>query len=159
MIALVAALASNGCIGANGKLPWCLPEDFARFKALTIGKVVLMGRKTWESLPDRFRPLPGRVNVVITRQPAYAVPEEVATFPSIADALTALDGREVMVIGGAEIYAQAIHRADALHLTHVHRDVPGDAFFPSIDPAVWHTAEREDHDGFSFVTYTRRVNG
>lgn len=156
MISLIAALSTNHCIGTNGKLPWHIPGELARFKALTMGKTVLMGRKTWESLPEKFRPLPGRTNVVVTRQPGYDVPPGVIVHASVDAALGALAHVKIMVIGGAEIYAQTIGRADTLHLTHVHREVAGDAFFPAIDPAVWRESAREDHDGFSFVTYHRK---
>lgn len=155
MIALIAAVATNGCIGIDGKLPWHIPEDVARFKALTMGKTVLMGRKTWESLPNRFRPLPGRTNVVISRSTGYDVPPGVTVFASIDDALVALVDQDVYVIGGAKIYAQTIGRADRLILTRVDRIVAGDTFFPEISPQQWSEATRESHEGFAFVTYER----
>ena len=151
-ITLIAAISKNNVIGTEGRLPWHIPEDLKRFKTLTVGKVVLMGRKTWESIPDKFRPLPGRTNVVVTRQPDYPVPAGVQTFQSIDDALK----NDVMVIGGAEIYRQTIDRADRLEITHVDRVIEGDATFPAIDPSVWKETIRDDRDGFSFVTYARR---
>lgn len=153
MITLIAAIANNNCIGVNGNLPWSIPEDIARFKALTMGKVVLMGRKTWESLPTKFRPLPGRTNIVITRRTRYDVPVGVLVYPSLEEALAR--HMDVCIIGGAEIYAQALPRADRLEITHVHRAVDGDAFFPVIAEQVWHEATRQDHMEFSFVTYER----
>jgi dihydrofolate reductase len=155
MVTIVAAVARNGCIGKDGALPWRIPADMKRYRAITMGKVVVMGRKTWESIPAKFRPLPGRTNVVVTRQPDYPLPEGVERRASLADALAAHAGAEVVINGGGEIYAQAIATADALDVTHVHRDVDGDAFFPPIDPARWRETSREDHDGFSFVTYER----
>lgn len=155
MVTLVAAVAKNGCIGKGGELPWRIPEDTKRFKDLTTGSIVVMGRKTWESIPEKFRPLPNRHNVVVTRQEGYALPDGVDRFNSLDAALDVFVTNTVMVIGGAEIYAQAIGRADTLQITHVNRDVEGDTFFPPIDPAVWKESWREDHDGFSFVTYTR----
>lgn len=155
MITLVAAVARNGCIGKDGALPWRIPEDMQRYRRITMGKVVVMGRKTWESIPAKFRPLPGRTNVVVTRNPDYPVPDGVERAPSLAAALAAHAGEEVIVNGGGEIYARAMPRADALDITHVDRDVEGDTFFPVIDPVVWRETWREDHDGFAFVTYRR----
>lgn len=154
-VSLIAAVANNNCIGNDGTLPWHLPEDLKHFKQLTVGKTVLMGRKTWESIPERFRPLPDRKNAVVTRQADYAVPEGVLRFSSLEDAFAALASDDVVVIGGADIYAQSMDKADRLFITHVDRSVDGDAFFPVIDPNAWRETEREDHDGFSFVTYTR----
>lgn len=156
MITIVAAVARNGCIGKDGGLPWRIPEDMQRYRNITMGKVVVMGRKTWESIPERFRPLPGRTNVVLTRQEAYPLPAGVERYASLAAALAAHAGAEIVINGGAAVYAAALGCADALELTRVHRDVEGDTFFPALDPAVWKETAREDHDGFSFVTYRRR---
>jgi dihydrofolate reductase len=123
---------------------------------VTLGKVVVMGRKTWESIPAKFRPLPGRTNAVVTRQADYALPVGVERFGSLDEALRVHAADDVIVNGGAALYREAIGRADVLDITHVHRDVEGDTFFPVIDPAVWRATKREDHDGFSFVTYERR---
>lgn len=155
MITLVAAVARNGCIGRGGALPWRIPEDMQRYRRITMGKVVVMGRKTWESIPAKFRPLPGRTNVVVTRNPDYPVPDGVERAPSLEAALAAHVDDEVVINGGGEIYGRAMPRADALDITHVDRDVDGDAFFPPIDPVVWRETWREDHDGFAFVTYRR----
>ncbi|MDO8599125.1 MAG: dihydrofolate reductase [bacterium] len=155
MIALIAAVAKNNCIGSDGKLPWHIPEDFAHFKQHTTGKVVLMGRKTWESLPPKFRPLPNRTNVVITRQKEYDVPPGVEVYPAIDDAIAAHTADDTYVIGGAQLYEQTIGRADRLIITHIDRTVDGDAFFPVIGAPPWCEVAREDHDGFSFVTYER----
>lgn len=155
MLALVAAVSKNNCIGRHNAIPWRIPEDMQHFKDVTNGKIVLMGRKTWESLPPKFRPLPNRKNIVITRQTPYSVPENVEVHPSIDDALAAHEGKDIVVIGGAEIYRQTIDRADTLYITHVNREVNGDAYFPKIDPAIWKETEREEHDGFAFVTYKK----
>lgn len=155
MLSLIFAASKNNCIGNNGKLPWHLPEDMKRFRQLTMGKTVLMGRKTWESLPIKFRPLPGRNNVVVTRQANYTVPAGVHLHSSIESALAHHTDEDIVVIGGAEIYNQTINRADTLYVTHVDQIVEGDAFCPSIDPKQWKETERENHDGFSFVTYKR----
>ena len=160
-IALVAAIARGGVIGRDNTIPWRLPEDVARFKVLTTGHPVVMGRRTWNSLPDRFRPLPGRRNVVVTRNPAWeGVGAERAA--SLDEALRLLDGESVIfVIGGAELYAAALPVADELVLTEIDLDVDGDTFFPPFDRNTFAEVSREQHvaaDGtpFAFVVYRRR---
>ena len=154
-LSLVAAIAQNNCIGKNGTLPWHIPEDLKHFKEITTGKIVLMGRKTWDSLPAKFRPLPNRINLVITTQANLALPEGVEVFMSIAQALGKYGDREVAIIGGAQIFNATIDLADTLYITHVQQTVEGDVFFPPIDPKKWHEIQREDHDEFSFVTYKK----
>jgi dihydrofolate reductase len=160
-VVLVAAVARNGVIGRDGTLPWHLPEDMAHFRAVTIGHPVVMGRRTWESLPDRFRPLPGRRNVVVTRNPDWqADGAERATSLEDALALTR-DADTVCVIGGAELFAAALPRADELLLTELDLDVDGDTFLPPLDPEQFAEVAREPHigaggTGYSFVTYRRR---
>ena len=153
-VTLIAALSQNRCIGNNGELPWRIPEDLRHFKELTSGHPVVMGRKTWESIPERFRPLPNRTNCVLTRQVTYPLPNGVERYASLEEALAAHANETLFVIGGEEIYRQALPLADCLELTHVHQDVPGDAFFPEWEGA-WRENARQDHDGFSFVTYRR----
>ena len=155
MIALIAAISENYVIGNDNDLPWHIPEDLKHFKEVTKGHTVLMGRKTWESIPEKYRPLPKRLNIVITRQENYDVPEGVELFSSIDAAFDAHKGEDIMVIGGGGIYEQTIERADRLYMTHVHREVPGDVFFPKIDESIWKEIERDDHEEFSFVTYER----
>ncbi len=140
-LCLIAAVAKNGCIGKNGGIPWKIPGEQLLFKKLTLGKVVLMGRKTWESIPEKFRPLEGRANVVITHQTPYQLPPEVEQFTDITSALRAHAAEEICVIGGAEIYTATIGAADHLYITHLHEAIEGDAFFPTIDPAVWEPIE------------------
>lgn len=158
-ISLIAALAANRVIGRQGALPWHLPEDLRRFKALTLGHPVLMGRRTWESIG---RPLPGRRNIVITRQADYR-PSGAEVFPDLGSALAALAGAaEVFVIGGGELYAAALPLAHRLQLTELHQEVEGDARFPPRDPAHWAETWREPHtapDGmrYDFVVYERRA--
>lgn len=156
-IVLVAALAQNGVIGAENRMPWHLPEDLRHFKALTLGKPVLMGRKTWESLG---RPLPGRNNIVITRDPQYR-PEGAQVAHSVAEAL-ALAGAvtEICVIGGAEIYALTLPLADCLELTEIAQEFAGDTRFPAWEPRDWREVRREAHQSesglaYAFVTYQR----
>jgi len=160
-ISLVAAVARGGVIGRDNAIPWRLPEDMERFRALTMGHPVVMGRRTWASLPERFRPLPGRRNVVVTRSPDwYADGAERAG--SLDEALRLLEGvPQVFVIGGAELYVAALPLADALLLTEVKLDVEGDTVFPPFDRTVFEEVSRERHVSvtgtpFSFVTYLRR---
>ena len=158
-LTLIAAVARNRVIGRGNDLVWRSPEDMARFKAATLGKTVIMGRKTWESLPPKFRPLPGRRNIVVTRQADYAAPgAEVAT--SLPAAVVLADDGEAFVMGGGELYAQALPLADRLLLTEVELTPEGDTLFPEVAATEWREAARESHrDGngvrFDFVTYTR----
>jgi dihydrofolate reductase len=160
-VALVAAVARGGVIGRDSGIPWRLPEDVARFRELTTGHAVVMGRKTWDSIPDRFRPLPERRNVVVTRNPAWHA-EGAERVSSVEDALELLeDEGHAFVIGGAEIYAAALPLADELLLTEIERDVEGDTFFPDWDREAFEVVSREERvsqDGipFAFVTYHRR---
>ncbi|KKW42909.1 MAG: Dihydrofolate reductase [Candidatus Magasanikbacteria bacterium GW2011_GWA2_56_11] len=154
-LSLIAAVSDNNCIGKKGRLPWHIPEDMQHFRDLTLGKPVLMGRKTWESIPDKFRPLPQRTNMVITRQADYPAPGGVERYAAIDEAIAAHPDEEIMIIGGADIYRQTIDRADRLYITHVHQIVDGDAFFPEINPQQWEPTERESRGNFEFVTYAR----
>lgn len=155
-ISLIAAFSQNHCIGKNNKLPWNIPEDLAHFKAITKGNVVIMGRKTWESLPNIFRPLPDRKNVVISRQLDYKVPQNVECFSSLSLALEKFKNEKLFIIGGEQLFKEGLDLADTLFITHVHRVVEGDAFFPIIDESKWKELKREDHPTYSFVTYSLR---
>ncbi|HEY9411181.1 MAG TPA: dihydrofolate reductase [Jiangellaceae bacterium] len=150
----IAAVARNGVIGAQGDLPWRLPADLRRFKALTTGHVLVMGRKTFESIG---RALPGRTTIVVTRRASWSA-GGVLVASSVDDALAAAAGLgpETFVAGGAEIYAQTLARADRLELTEVHAEPEGDTFFPELDRSAWLEVAREPHDGFDFVSYVRR---
>lgn len=161
-LVLVVARAGNGVIGVDGKLPWHIPADLRRFKMMTVGKPVVMGRKTFESIG---KPLPGRQNIVMTRDPAWRA-EGVTVAPNLAEAIAAagLDPRaragEIMVIGGGEIYAQALPSATRIELTEVHVAPQGDAVFPPLDDR-WRESFREHHPAtdatpaFDFVTFVR----
>ncbi|PIR03411.1 MAG: hypothetical protein COV60_00445 [Candidatus Magasanikbacteria bacterium CG11_big_fil_rev_8_21_14_0_20_43_7] len=156
MITLVAAISKNNCIGKNNNLPWHIPEDLKRVKQLTLGKVLIMGRNTWESIPEHYRPLKGRTNVVITRNGTYPLPDGVERYSSIEGALTAHEGEDIVSFGGEGIFRDMIGYTDTLEITHVDMIIETcDAFFPNIDMAVWKEVRREDHVGFSYVTYTR----
>jgi dihydrofolate reductase len=158
MITLILALADNGVIGRNGAIPWRIGDDLKRFKQLTLGKPVVMGRKTWDSLPKK--PLPERTNIVVTRQPGWKAEGAIAA-SSLDDALAqAAQAAEVMVIGGAEIYRAALAKAQRIELTEVHRPFEGDAFF-SFEREAWREVAREEHAtqhglSFSYVTLTRK---
>jgi dihydrofolate reductase len=161
-LVVIAALARNRAIGRDNALLWHLPEDMKHFRAATTGHPVVMGRRTWDSLPERFRPLPGRRNIVVTRQAGWqAAGAERAG--SLAEALALLAGTSrAFVIGGAELYAAALPLADELVLTEIDRDFDGDCFFPPLPPD-FDEVERRPHPaaapndfGFAFVTYRRR---
>ena len=155
-IVLVLAVAQNGVIGKKGAIPWHISDDMKRFKALTLGHTVVMGRKTWDSLPKK--PLPGRINVVVTRQKDWQA-EGAVVANSLGQATAGTSGT-VMVIGGAEIYERALPLASRIELTEIHKDFDGDARFV-LDRTGWHETLREDHvtpDGlrYSYVTLDRR---
>jgi len=161
-ISLVAAIARGGVIGREGTLPWRIPEDMVRFRALTMGHPVVMGRRTWDSLPVRFRPLPGRRNVVVTRNVMWAG-DGAERAGSLEDALELLgDVRRVFVIGGAELFAQALPLAQELLLTEIDAEFEGDTFFPEWERAAFEETSRTEHvtDAgirYSFVTYSRAI--
>ncbi len=155
MIAIVVAHSANRVIGRDGGLPWHLPTDLRRFKELTTGGTVVMGRRTYESLPERFRPLPGRRNLVVSRAGCDA-PE---VFGSVEAALEAAGG-DCFVIGGGEVYAQTVPLADRVYATEVAAEVDGDVFFPQLAETEWRCVERgatieENDHAFSFRTYAR----
>lgn len=156
-VTLVAAVAVNGVIGHDGDIPWRLPADQARFKRLTTGHVLVMGRRTYESIG---RPLPDRTTVVVTGQPGWAdaAPDGVQVAGSIEAALAlalAVDP-EVFVVGGVEVYRATLPLADRLELTLVDAEPPGDAWFPPVDWSSWDEVAREPGDGFTFVSFVRR---
>lgn len=156
---LIYARARNGTIGKDNQMPWHLPEDLAHFKRVTLGQPVIMGRKTWDSLPARFRPLPGRLNIVITRQNDWQA-EGALRAGSIEDAMGLCgNAPDAWIIGGAEIYRQAEPLASTAVVTEIAQDFDGDAFAPVLG-ADWRELQREAHSaasgmGFAFVTYQR----
>jgi dihydrofolate reductase len=159
LISLIVAMAQNGVIGRDNALPWRLPADLKRFKAFTLGKTVLMGRKTFESIG---RPLHGRDNLVLTRDRRWLA-AGVIVVHSVEQALTRAGDKELVAIGGAQIYRLLMPFARRIYLTHVHADVPGDTFFPDFDPTQWddvecrmHPADEEHAYPVTFVTLERR---
>ena len=166
-LAMIAAQSQNRVIGNNNKLPWYLPEDLKYFKRVTLGKPIIMGRKTFESIG---RPLPGRTNIIITRNPGWThdgagvrVVHSLQQAIELAESLALVNGfEESLVIGGAEIYALALPQADRLYLTQVHAEVQGDAHFPPLDPSQWREMAREDFSAiepnpydYSFIVLDR----
>ena len=156
-LSIIVAVANHNVIGINNTLPWHLPEDLKRFKALTMGHHIVMGRKTYESLG---RLLPGRTSVIVTRNKDYQV-EGAVIVHSIAQAIAACaDDDELFLIGGAELYQQGFMLADKLYITEVHADFAGDAFLADVDLALWDEVSRESHQAenglaYSYVTYQR----
>jgi dihydrofolate reductase len=155
---IIAAVAANRVIGAGNRIPWRLPADLKRFKQLTMGHSLIMGRKTFESIG---RPLPGRTSIVVTHQD-YAAPEGVLVARSVGEALSLARGDEVFIAGGAEIYRQTLPMSDRVYLTRLEHEFEGDTFFPETDWSGWRVAERERHEAgegqpfaFEFVTYEK----
>ena len=161
MLALIAACGRGRVIGIDNRLPWHLPEDMKFFRETTRGKPVIMGRKTWESLPDAFRPLPGRLNIVVSRNAGFQAAGGTVV-GSLPEALSAArDANIAFVIGGAELYRQSLPLADRLILTEIDQDYPGDAFFPPFSMDEWTETSRQPQVSatglpFAFVTYERR---
>jgi len=164
-LALIWAMSRNRTIGRNNALPWHLPEDLKYFKQVTMGKPIIMGRKTWESIG---RPLPGRSNIVISRDPSYRaegvkIVHSLVEAIALAESIALIDGvDEAVVIGGAQIYALALPLAQRLYMTQVHAEVEGDAFFPQFDLTQWEELGREDFSAsgpnpydYSFVVFER----
>ena len=159
-ITLIAAMAANRAIGIDNRLPWRLPADQRRFKALTMGHPMIMGRRTFDSIGGR--PLPGRPTIVVTRDPGWSAPG-VEVAHAFDEALALAQGDEVFVAGGEEIFRRALPRADRIQLTRIDQDFPGDTFFPEIDGDDWEIVEREDHGptaetpfAYSFLVMDRK---
>lgn len=159
-LTLLAAVARNGIIGRDNGLPWRLPDDLRRFRALTLGKTVVMGRKTYESLPGS---LPGRHSVVVSRDQAFAAPHDIEVARSLEEALARARSTEIFIIGGASLYRQTLDRADRLYVTQIDADIEGDASFPTYDPQDWelvadepHPADARHAHAFRFLRLERR---
>jgi dihydrofolate reductase len=162
-LGLIFARSRNGVIGKAGGLPWHLPEDMAHFKQVTTGCPVIMGRKTWESLPERFRPLPGRINIVVTRQPGWKAPGATHA-ASLPEAVALCAGEpQAWIIGGAEVYAQALPLAHTAEVTEIDAHFEGDVFAPRFGPEwreVARTRQRSVNGlEYSFITYRKTEPG
>lgn len=163
MISIIAAASTNNAIGVQGRLPWKLSDDLKRFKKLTMGKPIIMGRSTWESIGQ---PLSGRQNIILTRQADF-VAHGCDVAASVEDALEiAGDSEEIMIIGGGQIYDLFLPMASRLHITRVHAEIDGDVFFPKIDVRVWQLVTSEEHEAdilnqypFAFMSYERTGPG
>lgn len=161
MISIIVAVSEDWGIGRENELLWHISEDLKRFKKLTYGNTVIMGKKTWESLPRR--PLPGRKNVVLTDDPTEIIDYSITAY-SIEDALSKCDKEEeIFVIGGGSVYRQFMTVADRLYITHVHKKAPADVYFPEVDLSVWEVVDKEDYTdnevnkiSYSYVIYERK---
>jgi dihydrofolate reductase len=164
-ITLIVAAAENNAIGKDNRLIWRLPDDMKFFKEKTTGHCVVTGRKNYESIPENFRPLPDRTNIVVTRQKGYEAPGAIVVNTledAIAQAIS-LGETELFIIGGGEIYRQSLSLANTVWLTRVHHTFEADTFFPTLDPLFWQETEREEHAadekhvyGFTFLKYERK---
>jgi len=162
MISIIVAVASNNAIGKNNELLWHIPDDLKRFKKLTLGHCLIMGKSTWYSLP--LKPLPGRTNIVLTDDPCECIDECITAY-SVQDALDKCEKtKEIFIIGGGSVYRQFLDIADRLFITHVHKDFDADTFFPEIDPEKWQVMEREDDMRsddldflWSYITYRKKI--
>ena len=157
-LAIIVGISRENAIGVKGKLPWNLPEDLEHFKQLTMGQTVIMGKNTWLSLPEKVRPLPGRINLVLSDVPFEAKGAQV--YYTLEEVLKAgkETGKEVFIIGGAMLYKTAMPFCDTLHISHVKRNVNGDTFFPEIKESEWKCIEEKDHADFTYKKYVRRQN-
>jgi dihydrofolate reductase len=165
IISLIAAIAENYVIGKNNRLIWRMPADMKYFKDKTTGHCVVTGRKNYESIPEKFRPLPDRKNMVVTRQKNYSAPGAtvVASIDEAVDMAAQLGEQELFIIGGGEIYTQTILIAHKLYVTHIHQSFDGDAFFPEIDKNTWNLhqqvncgADEKNPHSYSFCEYVRK---
>ncbi|MFC1801354.1 dihydrofolate reductase [Nanoarchaeota archaeon] len=167
-IIVIAAMAKNRVIGKDNQIPWHIKEDFQHFKEKTSGHPCIMGRKTYESLPDNAKPLPGRENIILTTQQDYSQPGT-TVFHNLNKALEYCQNKgfeKIFIIGGASLYASGLQVADTLELTIIDKEFDGDTFFPEIDYDLWELTNQEDHQGldikskeelkFSFLTYQRK---
>jgi dihydrofolate reductase len=161
MISIIAAVSEDWGIGMDNELLWHISEDLKRFKKLTYGQSVIMGKKTWESLPKK--PLPGRKNIVLTDDPNESIEFSITAY-SIEDALNKCGkDEEIFIMGGGSVYRQFMPLADRLYITHVHKKAPADTFFPEIDPSIWEPIEKEEYmddaNGdlpYSYIIYQRK---
>ena len=152
---IIVAVSENNVIGKDGDIPWYFPEDMKHFKELTTGNPVIMGRKTFQSLPDDFRPLPDRRNIVLTRSGFEA--EGIETASSLEDAykIAGENSDKAFIIGGSTIYRLGLEDADRIEMTRIHEEYEGDTYFPEMDEETWEEVERDEREDLSFVTYSR----
>jgi len=160
-ISIVVAMTSSGVIGKNGTMPWHLPEDLKNFKKITDGCAIVMGSKTWKSIPKKFRPLTNRFNIVLTRNPkkfnnvSFANLKVLSSFEDAISGFNHRYARPVKIIGGAEVYKQALQYANKLQISFVNKEYEGDTYFPEIDWKQWKQIEIEEFNEFNFVTFVK----
>jgi len=152
---IIAAVAENRVIGKDGDIPWHIPEDLEHFRKKTTGSTVVMGRKTFQSLPDSFTPLPDRENIVLTRSDFSPKDESVKLANNLDEAWKKASNEKVYIIGGAGVYRQTLEEANKLVLTEIHEEYEGDTFFPEFSEEKWKEVEREEHGDFDFVEYEK----
>lgn len=152
---IIAAVAENGVIGKDGEIPWHIPEDLQHFKEKTTGSTVVMGRKTFQSLPDSFTPLPDRENIVLTKSDFSTQNESVKIANSLDEAWRRASNERAYIIGGAGVYEQVMEEADRMILTEIHEEYEGDTYFPEFSEENWKEVEREKHEDFDFMEYKR----
>ena len=151
-LTIIVAASTNNVIGINGKLPWKISGDLKRFKELTMGHPIIMGRKTHESIG---KPLPGRENIVLSRDPTYHA-EGITVHSSLDDAQREIYDRDAFIIGGSQVYNEGIKIANKIELTRVHRVISGDTFFPEISPKIWQETKKQFEGEYSFISYVKR---
>lgn len=152
MVSIIVAKSENGVIGRDGKLPWYIPEDLKRFKKLTTGKTVIMGRKTYESLPKESKPLPDRINIVISKNKNFSA-KDCIVVDSLEKAIKKSDNnKEIFIIGGGEIYKESLKYSDKIYVTEVEGNFEGDTFFPTLD-SKWKEVNKEEKGGYCFIDY------
>lgn len=155
-IIFIAAVANNNVMGCNGDMPWSYPEDMKRFRDVTLNHPIIMGRKTWDSL--RIKPLPGRKNIVISRNPGFEYPG-VEVYPDIKTPIYKYRDEDIYIIGGSQIFNDYMIFADYLDITHINKDYDGDVFFPDIDPNIWESVHQEENGDLMFTIYRRIGDG
>lgn len=153
---IIAAVAENNVIGKDGDIPWHIPEDLQHFKKKTTEHTVVMGRKTFQSLPNSFKPLPNRQNIVLTRSNFQPENESVKTANSLDEAWQKAENEKIFIIGGAGIYKQTLKEADKMILTKIHKEYEGDTYFPKWNQENWKEAKRDNREDISFVEYKRK---
>ena len=152
MINIIVATSENNVIGKDNTIPWHIPQDLENFKKLTIGNTVVMGRKTYESLPKEYKPLPNRVNIIISRNKKY-IAKGCLVVNSLEDALRKADNdKEIFIIGGGQIYREGLKFTERIYLTKIHNNIEGDIYFPKLNK-FWELVDEEEKSGFSFLTY------
>ncbi len=157
-LALIAAVAENGVIGNNGDIPWYLPQDMKLFKEITIGNTVVMGRRTWESLPSKYRPLPNRNNVVVSTTLGHLDEADVCSSYESAIEKAQSYNRDIFIMGGASLYERALKDANRMFISYVYQEPEGDTYFPNFDREKWNLIKRKSYSGFELHELERKMD-